>query len=104
MSIKVQLWLGVWSLIAIVWGIFVPLIVEKLTPLATGVKKMCLVAFYCLISAVIVIGGKTAFQINNGLPINWQSMADVATVWLMLVTETKITWEAFWRKGFTNNP
>jgi len=92
MDVKTQLWQGIWSLIAIVWGIFAPVIVEKLHPYTEGVKKMFLVLFYCLISALIIIGVKTGFKVD------WQSMADVMVIWTMLTAETKATWELFWNK------
>jgi hypothetical protein len=90
--VRVQLWMGIFTIISLVWGFFAPLIIEVLSPMADGIKKALLVALYCVISAIIVVG------VKNGFQINWQSMTDIATLWLMLVAETKIVWEAFWRK------
>lgn len=91
---KVQLWQGIWSVIAIVWGMFAPAIIEVLHPKAEGIKKMLLVFLYCIVSAVVVVGSKTGFQVN------WQAFSDVMVLWTMLMGETKATWELFWQKSF----
>jgi hypothetical protein len=94
--------MGIWSLISIGWGIVAPLIIEKLHPLVEGTKKMLLVLVYCFLSAIIVIGVKTAFMVNEGVLINWQSAADIMVIWVMLTAETKATWSLFWSNGFNN--
>jgi len=84
-----------WNFISLVWGYFVPILIEFLGSKVHGWGKVTLAILFCLISGLI------AGVIENGLVYNWADVGDIFKFAGIIFASSQFAWVNTWKKVLT---
>jgi len=87
--------MDLWQFASLVWGYFIPVVVEWLGKAIHGTWKVILVGIFCLIS------GFLAGALENGMSYDWSDWGDIFKFAGLVFVASQFAWTNTWKKALT---